>query len=237
VTQHGYPQQQPDPYGGQPGQYGQPGPYGAPHQAPPPSGYGVPTGTPGYGHVGYPQPGYPAQAGYGPAEPVAPNGAPLADQVTRLLARLIDGLIVGGVMTVVAIPVIVVVVIASAASIEVAEDGTTTTTGGATFLAIFLAYGLIFLLSLAAQYVYDVELAKRTGQTIGKRVMKIRIVPLDPQRAVDRAVLGKRWLVSGLGGLVPGLGMLNVLWCLWDKPYRQCLHDKFADTVVVKVPG
>jgi uncharacterized RDD family membrane protein YckC len=261
VTQHGYPQQQPGPHGGQPGPYGggqpgpygggqqgpysggqpgpyggQPGPYGAPQQAPPQSGYGVPAGAPGYGHVDYPQPGYPAQPGYGPSQPVAPSGAPLADQVTRLLARLIDGLIVGGVMTVVAIPVIVVVVIASASSIEVNEDGTTSGDGGA-FLAIFLAYGLIFLLSLAAQYIYDVEFAKRTGQTVGKRVMKIRIVPLDPQRAVDRRVLGKRWLVSGLGGLVPGLGMLNVLWCLWDKPYRQCLHDKFADTVVVKVPG
>ncbi|MEU3454082.1 hypothetical protein ABZ671_10820 [Micromonospora sp. NPDC006766] len=24
-------------------------------------------------------------------------------------------------------------------------------------------------------------------------------------------------------------------WQLWDKPWQQCLHDKFAGTVVVKV--
>jgi hypothetical protein len=31
------------------------------------------------------------------------------------------------------------------------------------------------------------------------------------------------------------VGLLDPLWCLWDKPYRQCLHDKPAKTVVVKV--
>jgi uncharacterized RDD family membrane protein YckC len=28
--------------------------------------------------------------------------------------------------------------------------------------------------------------------------------------------------------------LLNVLWCTWDQPYRQCLHDKAAKTVVVR---
>jgi hypothetical protein len=33
--------------------------------------------------------------------------------------------------------------------------------------------------------------------------------------------------------LVPVLAQLNVLWLLWDKALRQCLHDKTAKTIVV----
>ena len=36
-------------------------------------------------------------------------------------------------------------------------------------------------------------------------------------------------------GLVPGLGLVNVLFPLWDKPYQQALHDKFAKTLVIKL--
>jgi hypothetical protein len=27
--------------------------------------------------------------------------------------------------------------------------------------------------------------------------------------------------------------LINVLWCTWDDPYHQCIHDKAAKTVVV----
>jgi uncharacterized RDD family membrane protein YckC len=199
----------------------------------------VPQNAPAYGNIGHPPQGGFAQqqaAGYGGQQPAAPNGQPLADVWMRLLARLIDGLIVGGISMIVAVPVLIFVIVASVNSIEVNPDGTTSG-GGGSIAAILLAELGIFVFVLLVQYLYDVEYAKRTGQTIGKRVLKMRIVPLDPNLAVDRGFLAKRWLVSGLGGLVPGLSLINVLWCLWDQPYRQCLHDKFAKTVVVKVPA
>jgi uncharacterized RDD family membrane protein YckC len=223
---HGYP-----PPPGQP-QYGQQPPY-APYGQQPQHGYGVPGGVPGYAPGGVP--GY-APGGYGAVQPVGPGGQPLADQVTRLLARLIDGLIVGGVSMIIAIPLIVFAVIASADSIETTADGTVTNSG-APIAIVLLAELALFVLLIVGQYLYEVEFAKRTGQTIGKRVMKIRIVAIDPHQPVNRAVLAKRWLVIVPGGLIPVLSLINVLWCLWDQPYRQCLHDKFADTVVVKVPG
>lgn len=34
--------------------------------------------------------------------------------------------------------------------------------------------------------------------------------------------------------VVPFLSTLNVLWCCWDQPNRQCLHDKVVSSVVVK---
>jgi hypothetical protein len=34
---------------------------------------------------------------------------------------------------------------------------------------------------------------------------------------------------------IPFLGLIDGLWQLWDKPLQQCLHDKAAQTVVVKL--
>ncbi|WP_338320576.1 hypothetical protein [Streptomyces lonarensis] len=31
------------------------------------------------------------------------------------------------------------------------------------------------------------------------------------------------------------VGLLNVVWCLWDRPWRQCWHDKVAGTFVAAV--
>ena len=42
-------------------------------------------------------------------------------------------------------------------------------------------------------------------------------------------MLAKRFLVQDVAGsFVPFFSWLDGLWQLWDKPYQQCLHDKFA---------
>ena len=57
-----------------------------------------------------------------------------------------------------------------------------------------------------------------------------------PARALTRQMAFKRYLVQHVATiLVPGLNWIDGLWQLWDKPYRQCLHDKFAETVVIKL--
>jgi uncharacterized RDD family membrane protein YckC len=88
-------------------------------------------------------------------------------------------------------------------------------------------------------YLYLVEwVLRHDGQTVGRRVMKIAVVPLDPQSRMTRGRYAKRWLVQvPLASLVPFFSYLNGLWQLWDKPYRQCLHDKWPQTVVVKIGG
>ncbi|NUQ96228.1 MAG: RDD family protein [Streptomyces sp.] len=71
------------------------------------------------------------------------------------------------------------------------------------------------------------------GSTLGKRICKVRIVrrgtgqPVGFWRALIREVV---WPVANF---IPVFGWLNSLWCLWDKPYRQCVHDKIADTMAV----
>jgi uncharacterized RDD family membrane protein YckC len=100
---------------------------------------------------------------------------------------------------------------------------------------LLIELGLV-LLVLAANYVYYVEMLYRSGQTVGKRVMKVRVVPIDPAAILTRTMAAKRYLVEFIGGgFIPFFSFLDGLWQLWDKPYQQTLHDKFAQTVVIKV--
>ena len=39
----------------------------------------------------------------------------------------------------------------------------------------------------------------RSGQTVGKRAMKIRVVPIDPAATLTRAMAAKRYLVEFVG--------------------------------------
>jgi uncharacterized RDD family membrane protein YckC len=248
VTQPGQPYSNPPgpPSGNAPGPR-PPGFAPGPHPAgyapgPQPPGYapgpgpGYPSATPPAGYTvapatqAGPYPGYRA-----PARPSAPNGQPLAEFTDRLLARLIDWAILTAIATLLVIPVIIVMFLILARSTQAAADGSVEPVTGGQIALIFGMYVAFFVLILAAQYAYEVELPKRTGQTVGKRVMKIRVVPLDPHVAIGRGPLVRRWLVFGLAGaIVPFLSLLSGLWQLWDQPYRQCLHDKFARTVVVK---
>ncbi len=66
------------------------------------------------------------------------------------------------------------------------------------------------------------------GQTIGKRVLGIKVVlengdPLDLKQAFLREFLGKSVL---------GVFVLGYFWMLFDKN-NQCWQDKVAGTVVV----
>ncbi|GAA3737342.1 hypothetical protein GCM10022225_20190 [Plantactinospora mayteni] len=213
---------------------------------PPPQGYAPP---PGYGPPpGYAPPQYaPGRTGYGPLPgypvappPVSPSGQPLASFVDRLLAYLIDAAILGGTMMVIMIPAFVVFFLTVGRDFFTVPDPDSYVVepDPLGFLVPFLLLeAALLVVAFAIQYLYQVELTKRTGQTVGKRVMKIKIVPLDPAGSIGRAPLARRYLVQAGGGLVPGLSYIDGLWQLWDKPYQQCLHDKFARTVVVKVPA
>jgi uncharacterized RDD family membrane protein YckC len=239
----------PAPASGAPGSAGlrphTPTAYGPlPGYGPPPQGYG----PQGYG----PQPGYPPGQQYAPPQyapppgyrpmpppPLSPGGQPLADFGNRVLAYLIDVAIMVGVTMVVALPAFLLFffTVMRDAIENTAPDGTVPgdVLGGFLLTVILIEFGLLVFV-LAAYYVYEVEMMYKSGQTVGKRVMKLRVVPLDPALRLTRGMAAKRWLVQFVGGtILPFFSYLDGLWQLWDKPYLQTLHDKFAQTVVIKV--
>ena len=71
-----------------------------------------------------------------------------------------------------------------------------------------------------------------TGQTLGKRAVGIRV------RSEHGGVAGygkafARNIVARVIGLFPIIGLVDVLWPLWDNR-KQCLHDKAGGTIVVR---
>ncbi|WP_030614386.1 RDD family protein [Streptomyces sclerotialus] len=203
-----------DPYGGAPqGPYGG-GPYGG---GPPPGGgpYG---GPPGGGPYGGPPGGGPYGGGdpYGAPDPLA-GMPPLAGRGRRLVARIIDGILIG-----VPVGLIMWFIVGGVDYTAANESGKQSVVSGVTMLA-YLIYEGVMLTS--------------RGQTVGKMAMKIRVAMLE-NGSIPTAQAGwVRAAVYTLPEVIPCCGtifwLLNVLWCTWDKPYQQCLHDKAARTVVV----
>jgi uncharacterized RDD family membrane protein YckC len=182
-----------------------------------------------------------------PPPPVTPSGQRLAEFGDRFVAFLIDYAILAAVGIVIFIPVIIY-------QFSLMSDFATDLERrfpvdapppdpGELFGEMFRMmgpllgiYAIMIVLLLAVRYVYFVEMMFRTGQTIGKRAMKLQVVPLDPGIALTRGIATRRWLVESVAaGLVPFLFYLDGLWQLWDKPFRQCLHDKAARTTVIKL--
>jgi uncharacterized RDD family membrane protein YckC len=201
-----------------------PGPAGGPYYGPPPGGayYGPP-------------------AFYPPPPALSPGGAPLADFGSRLLAALIDGAILTGVAMIIVLPVFFIVFFTRMTDVINSTDPATGQPDPATvfsgfFLPLLLLELGLIAFTLVIYYFYYVEMLFRSGQTVGKKALKIRIVPLDPSATLTRGMAAKRYLVEfGVSVLVPFFQYLDGLWQLWDKPYQQTLHDKFAQTVVIKV--
>jgi uncharacterized RDD family membrane protein YckC len=139
---------------------------------------------------------------------------PLAARWRRLVARIIDALIIG-------IPVTLVLGLAWG-SYDLNNTGRS--------FAQDLVYALVY-------FVYEALMLTTYGQTVGKMLMKIRVGMLDNGEVPAGAPGWTRAAVYTLPPIVFCCGsifwLFNVAWLLWDKPYRQALHDKAANTVVV----
>jgi uncharacterized RDD family membrane protein YckC len=173
--------------------------------------------------------------------PLSPGGAPLADYGTRLLAYLIDTALLIAVSLVVVGPVFVWAFVhwmpsAGEAAVSESPSGAISVALWRYFLPMLLLEAGAVGLMLIAYYFYAVEYMHRTGQTLGKKAMGIRVVPLDPRLRLTRWMAVKRYAVQHLAGtLVPLFSYVDGFWPLGDKPFQQALHDKAAGTVVVKV--
>ncbi|MFB6890588.1 RDD family protein [Kitasatospora sp. NPDC056327] len=199
----------PDPYGspppGPPPPAGGPGAYGGTYG-------GAPGGQDPYGRSPYdqPPPG-PGPAGYGtPGGGPVPGMPPLGSWPNRILARLIDYLLVQAVAIVVVLPF-------ASLSDRSGSAG-----------AFWLACGLYL--------VYEGVMLGRDGQTLGKKAMKVRVAMLVDGNSPTQSAAWTRAAVFILPAVLCCAGLwwlIDGLFGVFDKPYRQCIHDKAAKTVVV----
>ena len=211
------PYEQAAPYG-QPDPYQQQQPYGAP---PAPGTYGQPSpyAAPG-------QPGSPANPYAGPANNKPTFGfAGYAGWFTRVGAYLID-YIVG---LVAALPLWVGFGILSAnTSTTTNADGTTTSDYSGS-LAVPLILMLIGGLASIGFYVWNVCIRQgRTGATIGKSVLAVRLVNSDLQ-----PIGGGSAFLRSILHIVDAIPCyLGYLWPIWDSR-KQTFADKIMTTFVI----
>ncbi|HVZ63823.1 MAG TPA: RDD family protein [Lacunisphaera sp.] len=150
--------------------------------------------------------------------PVTPSGSPsaLADRGTRLVAQIIDflaGCVAG-------IPGGVLLVLGGG------RHG-----GPLAFAGVaVIVFGSLILLGI------QIYLLTTAGQTIGKKLMNIRIVtwPDSAHAGFVKAFL-LRMFVNGLITAVPVIGFLYLIVdiCFIFRDDRRCIHDLIAGTQVV----
>lgn len=99
---------------------------------------------------------------------------------------------------------------------------------------------IMALISMGLWFAYEVPATANSGQTLGKRLLGIKVTRIDAQPFTFWQSI-RRWFIFGLPSTIGGCGWLiaitDALWCTWDRPAQQCLHDKVAHTVVVLAPN
>ncbi len=185
--------------------------------APPPPGYPP---LPSYPPPPPPGPGYPLPGGWGTpgGAPWSPAARPLADWWRRLVAIVLDTLIL-----------IVVAAILGAIFFGRARVANN---------ANRLGFGNRFLtgrslLGLGIGLAYYGYLNGVVGQTIGKMALRIRVVDATTGRpiGIGRGML-RYFIYAALFALCLVPGVLNALAPLWDR-MRQAWHDKAVNSLVV----
>lgn len=234
------PQQQtgptPSPYAATPAQYpGQPTPYAGQPGYPQP----YPQQTGGYA----PYPGYPGYPSAGAApRGVLPDGARVAGWWSRVLARIIDGILL-------LIPTLIV----GASQVRrigtilqdyfdqvraAADAGRPAPTFDLMNNGDYVrAVTVLTLIYAVVWVVYEIVLLKLCAATLGKLICGLRVRQWSARGPLPLRAIGLRVLAYQGAQAVPTIGglyvLVDVLWPLWDGK-KQALHDKLAGTAVVK---
>ncbi len=152
-------------------------------------------------------------------EDVSVGGLELGGRGQRFAAAIIDGLILAGVYWLLAITVLKPIVPNPTSGAE-ASFGS--------MLTSMVVYLVLFLLIQG-------YLLVTSGQTIGKKLLGLRIVRSSGERGDAGRVIGLRYLLIWVIASIPVVGwifaLVNVLMIFRDS--RKCLHDNIADTIVI----
>ncbi|WP_430781356.1 RDD family protein [Actinoplanes sp. G11-F43] len=237
-----YPYQQ----AGQPGVPPGPPPGWVP-QPPPPPGWQPPPGMqppPGW----QPQPGAQPMHGYAYPMPEAlPHGLALAGLGQRLVARLID-IIAVFLLNVLVNGYFVYLYLQDFTPIfrdyydQVMSGATNPVIQEATPRMSTLSVAIIMIATLL-WLVYEAPSISSSGQTLGKRLMRIQVVAVEKTGQIGFGRAFTRWARLGMwtmfwwcfiGMIVQFLISLSPV---FDPRLRQGWHDKAAGTVVVAVPA
>jgi uncharacterized RDD family membrane protein YckC len=148
--------------------------------------------------------------------------AVVADRGTRLGAAILDSVIF---VMMVYVPMLLAAVIGPAFLAGTEEPDT--------------AFGAVMIVALGVTAVgfivwcwITIRNMSRNGQSIAKKLLGIKVVRSDGSRASLSRLIWLRNVLNWLFSIIPLYGLVDSLFIFGDS--RQCLHDKIADTIVVK---
>jgi uncharacterized RDD family membrane protein YckC len=112
-------------------------------------------------------------------------------------------------------------------------EGTVVMASRGSRLGAYIVNAILFLLTLGIGWIIWWFIVAQRGQNPGKAVVGLRVIKTN-----GTAVGTGGMFIRGLLGIVCSLIPLYLdnLWILWDKD-AQTLHDKLAETVVVRAHG
>jgi uncharacterized RDD family membrane protein YckC len=148
-----------------------------------------------------------------------------ADRSTRLGAAILDGIIF---MVMVYVPLFAVMIAGPLMAGPGRADAETRDAIGTLAL---VGFGLAFV-GLAAWCWLTYKNVQANGQTIAKKMLNIKVVRTDGSPISVSRIFWLRNFVNGLLGIIPLYGLVELLFIFGES--QQCLHDKIADTIVVK---
>jgi uncharacterized RDD family membrane protein YckC len=150
-----------------------------------------------------------------------------ADRATRLGAAILDSFVF---MLMVYTPLFVGGVFAGLTA-NVAAPEQAAAAADNVNLAIGIA-GVFTIGGLVAWLAITIVLMRRNGQSIGKKATGIKVVRSDGSPVSLSRLIWLRNVLNWVISIVPLYGLIDALFIFGES--RQCLHDKLADTVVVK---
>lgn len=149
----------------------------------------------------------------------------------RLAARLLDTVLLGGVTAVAAVPLGIAAADHIEAKIDAAKLSGETVTVWLLDGTTSVHLGIVLAVLLVGGVLYEVLPTVKWGRTLGKKLLGLEVRDIEGHEAPEWGAALRRWLVYSIPGLLV-IGVVGVLWCLFDKPWRQCWHDKAAHTFV-----
>jgi uncharacterized RDD family membrane protein YckC len=157
---------------------------------------------------------------------MGPGGAPLAEAWKRIVAPIIDGILL---FIVVGIPLSIIV--------GLFMDGGSATSFAATGAANFVSS----IASSVIYFLYFWLMIANTGSSVGGLILKIKVInqhggDVSSEQAAKRSAFLLLGAIPIVGGCVSFVLVIWGLVSLFTDPLRQVPWDKFGETVVVENP-
>ncbi|MFE0653000.1 RDD family protein [Streptomyces sp. NPDC059534] len=151
----------------------------------------------------------------------------------RLLARLIDTVVLGALVGAASFPFVTAALDHIDGKIEAARQSGVTVQVWLVDSTTSVQFGIVLAALFVIGALYEALPTAKWGRTLGKKLCGLEVRDIEAHQPPTFGKALRRWLVYSVLGLL-AIGVLNVLWCLFDRPWRQCWHDKAAGTFVAR---